>query len=34
MENECKKCGGELATKLVGDEVYEMCTSDCGYYEA
>ena len=31
---ECAKCGGELASKLIGDEIYDMCVDKCGYYEA
>lgn len=31
MEEEtCEKCGGEVATKLLGDESYDKCT-DCGW---
>lgn len=25
----CEKCGGEMAERLVGDEVYDRCV-DCG----
>lgn len=28
--NDCIKCGGELAEKRIGDELYLMCV-DCNY---
>lgn len=37
MEEEikdCPKCGGELGSTTVGDETYDMCSDNCGYYEA
>lgn len=30
---DCGKCGGELSSKSVGDETFNVC-SDCGYNEA
>lgn len=29
-ERVCEKCGGELSSKMVGDESYDRC-SDCGW---
>ncbi len=29
-EKVCEKCGGELSSKLVGDESYDYCT-DCNH---
>lgn len=31
--NECSKCGGEMSSKMAGDESYKHC-SDCGFMDA
>jgi tRNA(Ile2) C34 agmatinyltransferase TiaS len=29
-EKVCEKCGGEVGSRMVGDEIYDRCV-DCGW---
>lgn len=31
-ENTCDRCGGETSSRLIGDEIVEICL-DCGDYD-